>query len=692
MEFYTNIQNPFWAITIVIALVIATVYTVYFYRRKQTIYSKIQRLTLSITKFIYALLLSILVLSPLVEIIKNLLEKPMLVLAVDNSSSIANDEENARFVRAFISDIKNEAGQKFDIETILFGEQTLKSDSVDFSFLRSNYTSFFRDAEKRYYNRNVGAYVMIGDGIYNEGPNPAQVLKGLNAPVFTLAIGDTIPKTDQSIINVAHNPNVFLGNSFPVEVEAGFTEFPYQSTQISVYLAGKLIKSEQVSIPQPDFYYRNTYYIDADKAGLQNVTVVISPVHEEENTDNNRHSFTIEVHDNKKKVLMLSEGPHPDIGAITETLEKQANYQVSTAHIAQFNKNINDYDLLVLNQLPARSNQNMAIFDTIKNSSIPLLIIVGQRTSLAALNNLNRGITMTPGLQTEESSAWFNENFALFSLPSKIKNVEEIYPPLISRYTGYELDGNYSVIAHQKIKDIEMNYPLIAAGENDQRKTAIIFGEGIWRWRLREFQYFDHQDAFNHLFVNIFNYLSLEEKQEQFKISYERIVSETNRVEIRAQVFNEVFEAVTNAEVNFTLSDSTGNELNYVFDSQSTGYRLNLGLLPPGHYDFEASVTLGDKDFLKQGRFSVQEVNIENQNILANFNVLNNIAGTTGGQFFTSNNYQQLIELVKNSSKIKPRVYQEKSINELIDWKIYALIILTLMSLEWFLRKFWGGY
>ncbi|MDA3881297.1 MAG: hypothetical protein PF436_12980 [Prolixibacteraceae bacterium] len=692
MEIHTNIQNPFWAIITVLAVISATTYVVYFLKKSKQLYSAPQRLILSIIKFIYTLLLAFLILSPLVEMVKTLTEKPTLVIAVDNSSSVSGDESTVQFIRSFIGDIKNETGNKYDIETILFGEQPIKSDTIDFSFLRSNYAAFFRDAEKRYYNRNIGAYIMIGDGIYNDGPNPAQTLAGINAPVFTLGIGDTIPKTDQTIIDVAHNPNVFLGNSFPVEVEAGFTEFPHNTTQISLYLAGKLVKSEQINIPQSNYYYRNTYFLDADNAGLQNVTIVLSPAQEEENSDNNRRSFTIEVHDNKKRVLMLSEGPHPDIGALTETLEKQANYNVTSAHIAQFNKNIDDFDLVVLNQLPSRATQNMAVFDSLKKSSTPLLVIVGQRTSIAALNNLNIGLKMKPGLQTQESSAYFNEDFSLFSLPSKIKTVEEIYPPLITRYTDSELDGSYSLVAHQKIKGIEMNYPLIASGENNERKAAIIFGEGIWRWRLREFQYFNNQDAFNHLFVNLFNYLSLEDKQEQFKISYERIVSETAQVEIKAQVFNEVFEPVTNAEVSLTLSDSTGNEFDYIFDSRSTGYSLNLGFLPPGNYEFVSSVTLGDNDFSKSGRFSVQEVNIEQQNILANFNILNNIANKTGAQFFTSDNSKQLIELVNTSSKIKPHIYKEKSIHEIIDWKIYALVLLMLMSLEWFLRKFWGGY
>jgi hypothetical protein len=680
------------AFVILLVAVTAVTYVVYFFRKEKNIYSLWQRYLLAAVRFLYAFFIGFLILSPAVGMIQNIVEKPVLVIGIDNSASMAAEPSNADFVRSYTSDLKSELGDQYSVETILFGEQPVENDSLVFSDLQSDYAEFFRDAGKRYFNRNVGAYLLIGDGIYNRGPNPLQVLSGIEAPVFTLGVGDTVQKTDQTILDVIHNPNVFLGNSFPVEVEVGFTRFPHNSTQISIYLNDKLVKSEQITVPQPDYFYRNTFYIDAEEEGLQNVSVVVSPLNEEDNTENNRYSFVIEVHDNKKHILILSQGPHPDIGAITETLEKQANYEVSTEYITRFDKDLSSYDLFVLNQLPARSNQGMAVFDSVVNSNKSILFIVGQKTSIAALNNMDLDFSMQPGIQTQEASAYFNTSFSQFSLPGNIKTVEDIYPPLITRYTQYEVGGGYSILAHQKIKGVEMNYPLIMTGDIKNRKTAVIFGEGIWRWRLREFQYLDSQDAFNHIIVNLFNYLSLDEKQEQFKIQYERIVSEVDQINIKAQVFNEIFEPVTNAEVSLALTDSTGNELDYIFDSGSLDYELNLGYLPSGEYSFEASVKLGDDEFVKTGQFSVQKINIENQNLLANFNVLNNIANSTGGRFFTQEEHDELSGVLLNSSKIQTRIYEQKNIYELIDWKLYLLIVLGLLSLEWFLRKFWGGY
>ncbi|MCF8362531.1 MAG: hypothetical protein K9G70_07900 [Prolixibacteraceae bacterium] len=692
MDLQTNISHPFFAFVLLLATIVAVVYIVYFFPKEKNIYSAWQRYVLAVVKFLYAFFIGFLILSPVAGMIQKIVEKPVLVIGIDNSASVAADSVNVEFIRSFSSELRTNLSDRYSVETILFGEKPESNDSANFSALQSDYAEFFRDADKRFFNMNVGAYLLIGDGIYNRGPNPVQVLSDIEAPVFTVGVGDTIPNTDQAILDVIHNPNVFLGNTFPVEVEVGFTRFPHKTTQISVYMGDQLVKSEQIAVPQPDYFYRNTFFIEAKEEGLQNVSVVVSPLSQESNTENNRYSFVIEVHDNKKNVLMLSHGPHPDIGAIAETLEKQANYNVTSEYIAHFDKDLSSFDLVVLNQLPSRTTQNVAVFDSIVKSKKPILVIVGQKTSIAALNNLGFDFSLQPGLQNQEASAYFNTSFSLFSLPDNIKTVEDIYPPLITRYTQYETGSEYSILAHQKIKGVEMKYPLLMTGDVKNRKVAVIFGEGIWRWRLREFQYLGSQDAFNHIIVNLFNYLSLEEKEEQFKIQYERIVSEVDQVRIKAQVFNEIFEPVTDAEVSLVLKDSTGNELDYIFDSGSSGYNLDLGYLPSGEYDFETSVELGDDEFVKTGRFSVQEINIENQNLLANFNVLNNIANRTGGRFFTQSEHGELSETLLNSSQIKPRTYNEKNIYELIDWKVYVLIVLGLLSLEWFLRKFWGGY
>ena len=692
MEIHSNISNPILILFIVVAASLAITYAVYFYKKSSDEFNNKQRLSLSIIKFFYSFIIGILLLSPLAEIVRNRTEKPILVLGIDNSESMAADTTNFEKINNFVASARTGLGKKFQIEELLFDNTIRKSDSINLKGKFSNYSGFISELEKRYFNLNLGALVLVGDGIYNQGRNPEQLINNLNAPFFTLGLGDTSSYIDQAIIDVTHNPNVFMGNTFPVEVEVNFTDFNYPKTQISISIDGKLATSESIEVKQPNYYFRKTYNISSEQLGLRNVNIALSPVANEYNKQNNRYNFTIEVHDNKKEILVLTQGPHPDIGAITQTLEQKANYKITTTPIALFNGNIDKYDMVVLNQLPSLMHQNHNVFNSIKEKNISTLVIVGPNTSIPVLNNLELGFKLTPTLLTENSEPFFNKTFQLFSIPEKIEQTNGIYPPLLTYYTQYEYNTDLSVIAYQKIKGIEMNYPLMLAGNIDERKVGAIFGEGIWRWRLREFQNFDNQDLFNQLIVNLFSYLTLRDEREQFKLTYQRIASESVPYRLKAQVFNDIFEPVANAEIQYTLTDSTGSELNFLFDVNQTEYNLNLGLLAPGKYSFKAIANLGENQFEKTGSFSIQEVNIEQQNLKSNFKTLNVLAQATGGKFFYYDQNQQLIDYLNNVETIEAKIHKEKSTFELIDWKWFILFIIVFLSLEWFLRKFWGSY
>jgi hypothetical protein len=628
-----------------------------------------------------------------VEVIKKRLEKPILILGIDNSESMANDTTYRSALLSLHENVISEAGDKFDIDYYTFGNMVTPKGPLTFSEKISNYSNFFNELEKRYFNLNVGAVIIAGDGIYNEGNNPVQVAPALMSPVYTIGIGDTLTDSDQAIINLNHNPNVFMGNTFPLEIEALFKKVDAPSAHLSVYIENSLVYSEKIDIQQPDYYFKKSLRLNAEEPGLQTVNVLLTPLPNESNTANNRAGFSIEVHENKYEVLVLTQSPHPDIGAISETLKQQANFKITNSDISTFDDTLTNFDLVVLNQLPSLNIQENKHYLSLKeNTTLPVLVIIGPQSSISAFNNLDLGLTITPSDITQESSPHFNAGFSLFSLPQNIHSIAPYYPPLLTWYTKYEYSGEFAELAFQKINGIEMDYPLIITGEIDQRKTAVITGEGIWRWKLHEYQNTGKHQVFNQLFVNLFNYLCLKEEREQFKLEYPKIAPETSPYKIKAQVFNEIYEPVTTAEVNLTLTDSTGAVLNYIFDSDNISYNLNMGYLTPGKYSFVASTSLGEKKFKKSGNFNIQEINIEQNNLKADFMLLKNISGQTGGKFFYPTQIDDLINEIAKNKGIEIKIHNEKNISKIIDWKWYLFIVIILLSLEWFLRKFWGSY
>ena len=53
---------------------------------------------------------------------------------------------------------------------------------------------------------------------------------------------------------------------------------------------------------------------------MQHFKIKIRPFEGEANLKNNEYEFVIQILENKQKILMLSDGPHPDLGAIRTSL------------------------------------------------------------------------------------------------------------------------------------------------------------------------------------------------------------------------------------------------------------------------------------------------------------------------------------------------------------------------------------
>jgi len=88
----------------------------------------------------------------------------------------------------------------------------------------------------------------------------------------------------------------------------------------------------------------------------------------------------------------------------------------------------------------------------------------------------------------------------------------------------------------------------------------------------------------------------------------------------------------------------------------------------------------------------VKEVKTELLTNTANHRLLRNISENTNGSFYFPNELDQLASDINSRDDIVTTTYNEKSFKDLIDYKWILFLIITLLSTEWFIRKFNGGY
>lgn len=691
-------SEKYWGLIFLISLLIASGVTLLFYYKSRDVVElrPWQRALLMSLRFLAIFLVTFLLTGPLIKTLRKIIQNPVFILAIDNSTSVTNFSENAATVDeklGMIEKIHQSLNEKFDVVNYTFGEEVKRGKTPDFKEKRSAYSDVIQSVYNNHFNENIGALLLIGDGIYNQGENPLNVARQLTYPVYTLALGDTTVYRDVRVAAIRINRNAFSGNKFPVEIDVRYQGMPNQNIRFSIKYRGENVFSENIYTLESDGFMTISTYLDAEIKGLQYYTALVETPLDEQNKQNNSQQFVINVLENKQRILIISNGSHPDAGALKDALEGQINYEVSIFTEEPYPAGIKDFNLLVLCQIPSASQSGRQIIDEANRSRVPILMMIGSQTHIPQFNLLGMGteITLQAG-NMEEAQSVVNKSFAPFTLSEKLLENMERYPPLKVPFARYQLDATWNVIAYQKIRNIETDRPIMAVANRGGVKAGIIFGEGIWRWRMYNYLMSDSHAEFTELMDKLVQYLALRDNEDNFVIDYMPVYNETDPIIMMAEVYNDAYEPINTPEVSLALRDSTQQEFVYLFDRGSQFYRLDAGLFPPGDYHFEAKVEIGNQTYTEAGNFAVMPVNIELLETQANHRMLYQLAQQTGGGFFLPTDTDNLIESVISNSRIRPFTYFQTLLSEILNLRWIFFIILSILSLEWFLRKFWGIY
>ena len=680
------ISNYPWYYTL-LCLVAGFVFSgaLYYRDTKNSDRSKPLLIGLAALRFVSVSLIALLLLDIFIKRLVNETEKPVIIVAQDNSSSIiAGKDSNqlkteyTKALESFVSAIK----EKYNVKSYQFDSETKLSESFDFKGKETDISNLFSDIENNYANKNIGAIILATDGIYNKGTNPLYSIEKLNTPIYTIALGDTIPLKDVWIQNINHNQIAYLGNSFPMEVVVNAIDLKDKTVTLSISQNGKVLKQDGITINSNSFSKTYYYTLDATKAGIQKYTVSISSIDEDKNTQNNVQSFIIDVIDNREKILILANAPHPDIAAIEQSISSAQTYEVETALIDKFTKSLKPYSLVILHQttnLPQRilselKANNQSVFFIGLNAPQGLLGIESQNSS-------NRFNDVEPSIQT---------NFSLFTISDALKNYMKDLPAVTCNFGSQNIKNGASSLINQRIGVVNTDNPLLYFNEINGTKTAAFLGDGLWHWRMRDFADHSNFNLFNELISKTVQYLSVKADKSFFRVFTKKIINENEALDFTAEVYNQSYELVTEPDVTLILKDSKNKVYNYTFTKKQTFYSLSAGQFPAGEYSYEAKVKFGDKLYTKSGLVMIKEIISEKINTVANHQLLYQLSKQSGGKLFYKNQLEQLQKEILANDTIKSITYTHKQLNDLINLKWLFFLIVLLLSVEWFLRKYNG--
>jgi hypothetical protein len=667
-------------IYIIIALFVSSAISWFLYFYKQKEQRSIDFILFGL-RAISIFLLLLLLINPTIERKKIINEKPMLSVLVDNSVSIKQLNKEG-VVATVVTDIKTNTSlsDKFTLQFYQFGNVLNVLDSLRFSEHQTNIYKALNGVEALHENVS-SPVVLISDGNQTHGNLYPYIATAKN--IFPVVIGDTLAQTDLRISQLHVNTYSYLKNKFPVEITVLYEGDTSIASQLVIEYRGKPIYRETLSFSAGKNVQTITTTIKSTKEGIQYYKAVIKPIEGEKNTENNVKTFSIEVLNEQTKILLLTSVLHPDLGAFKKAVETNEQRSITIKNIHDFKGNIAAYQLVLLYQ-PTIVFQS--VFEKIQKEKSNYFVITGKNTNWNFLNEMQSNYYKNSISQTEEYGAIFNKGFLTFGQ----KNISfESFPPLKDAFGKITMSTKFDGLLHQNIAGIETETPLLATFENGNQKSAVLFGEGIWKWRARSFINTNSFQDFDVFLGNLVQYLASTKKRDRLSLNYEKLHTANTPILISAFYVDKNYQFDSSAILNVTIRNTATNVLqNIPFSLQNNSFEAVLENLPSGDYQFD--VTVEQQPIKRSGQFKITNYQIEEQFTKANQEALSLLARNTNGKVYYETNSNELIrDLI--SDKRYAIIQKSKTIQQhLIEWKLLLFLAIFFFSVEWFIRKYIG--
>lgn len=658
--------------------------------QKSEIEDKRLRLLLLISRGVLLSLLTFLLLSPFIKTSQKRLEKPIIIIAQDASSSIAQSTSPGFDSVKYHQDLKVLAKQlekNAEVKVLHFGDEVNAGFDFKQDARQTDFSQLFNEVKNQFANRNIGAMILSSDGIMNRGANPINDLSQQTYPIYSIALGDTIPKKDLILAHVNYNNLVYLGNEHQLEITISANKAKGVSSRLTVKTNDGQTQTQAFKIDADDFQKTFTINLEARKKGVQKIEIGVEPVKDEISTQNNHQTVFVNVLDGREKVLIVADAPHPDIAALKEAIENNKNYEVKLAFPDQIPESVQDDGLIIFHNLPSVAHPISNFLAKTRQKS--RWFIVGTQTLGSSLNQDQNLLNINiPNGATQDYSPQLNPNFYAFSLSDAAKNGLQNLAPLTAPFGNYSFKNAGIVLFNQKIGNVDTSAPMLSFGDDSGVKTAILTGEGIWRWRLEDFAKNNNHDAVDELISKTVQYLNAKDDKRKFRVypAKDRF-AENEHVILNAELYNDAYELNNQPDVSIDLQGKSGKKYSFLFSRVGNSYQLDAGFLPSDEYSFSAKASLGKNNYTASGDFLVEEIHAEAMQTTANHQFLYNLSKQSGGQMVMPNQINSLKNMIPKNEKFKTISYEENSYESLINLKWVFVILMILLSLEWFLRK-----
>ena len=627
-----------------------------------------------------------LLLNPFIEYLKSVSTKPPNIILVDKSLSTKIGQYDSAIMIA----VKEIAKGGNDYKIYSFGSNLIQEVSEDTkdSTIYYKYSSNLAatlDGIKDMNFEKINTVNIISDGLFNEGNNLLLAARNLKAPFNYKLIGDTAQRKDLILNRVLYNKRQFVNSTSKVFAEIN-SFYVDKEIKINLYENDTKIRTNSILVNSPKKEYESVFDISSSTPGIKKYKLEIEPEPDEVTKINNNEVFYINYVDNVIKMLVIAGAPSYDLSALKQTLNRSENIKYDTR--IQKNDNeyyegalpkFSDYDVITLIGFPnnfTRKESIETIKREIKKTGNALLFFNSSDISFEKLNDLK---DLLPFANNEVGKREI-KNSVLFT-PNKLYQETESLRRLSSLPASFFFQGAFSGKPNSTILGLQNSEPALIADNNSEIKSAAFLGYGFFEWNLKP------GGNYEYLQNIVSGFISLcvdENSKEKFTIR----TSKDSYAISEPVYFTSVLKEI-DAAYKYNVKINVNNpQNNFGLELSQTGENIfqgEMNFFENGDYTVKAD--LYENELLRYSnttKFSIDEPFKEYRETKAKDNLLKEIANLTGGVNLSDKNTAETEELFKPKD-VSKETYPIKSLFRNSIW--YLILIILLLSIEWYLRK-----
>jgi hypothetical protein len=690
---FSQIQFEYSAWLIVICIITAALGAILLYPKNSN-WGRSVKLFLTSFRFVCLFVLSLLLLGPILNQITNSIEKPTWVIGLDNSSSIKeviDSAETASLLQQVSLLKEGLEDQKYlvDFRTIT-NASIISPSEILFNEKTTNINAFLKNQQGEFEGRNLAGVVLLSDGIYNQGLSPTHVK--YTFPIHTIGLGDTLERNDLYIQEVNYNKIAYQGNDFPLVAVIGNKGYT-GNAKLTLSHRGKVLESKNLVLSKTQPISQIIFEIEASESGLQKYQIRIEKMSDENNIINNTKNAYIDIVDGKERILLIASAPNPDIKAISSSLSTQKNYELIT-YIPGIHKVKPEgkFDLIIYHGIPNKSPTSKLLMKEYPTDDLPFLMIVGLGSDLNQVSEKLGYLNIQKrSNDNDQVMASVNSGFSYFNLSDELKNTLNQLPPLEVPFSEITMSDVSIPLLYQRLGNVVTENPLLLVNGASDIRSAVVIGEGLWRWRLFEFNQYGHSSAFDELILKLVQYLSTKADKRKFKcVPVNNEISTNQALVFETEVYNELYELVYGQTVDLEIINESGEKSVYNFINSQANKRYKINGLNNGIYQYSASTSINNISQIVRGEFIVKDQQIESLNTTADHFLLEQLAQKNNGAFYDVSNFPSAIQIADKPAK--GIIHSSTSFTSLINFEWLFVFLIILLSTEWFVRKYNGAY